>query len=267
MPALRSWRASGAARFPRTVAELKALPGIGDYTAAAIAAIAFDEPAAVVDGNVERVVSRQFAIETPLPAAKAEIRRQVALLTPSDRPGDFAQAMMDLGATVCVPRRPACMMCPVRPHCLAAAAGDPERFPVKPAKAATPSRRGAAFVAVRRSDGAIWLRRRPDEGMLAGMSEPPTTQWNARSDGATGADAAPFAAAWQSCGSVAHGFTHFRIELEVYRAEIDADPPSAGWWSLETERASEALPTLMRKVLGKALDEPASAPVASRRAS
>ncbi|MEX6504858.1 A/G-specific adenine glycosylase [Jiella sp. M17.18] len=240
-------------RFPRTAAELKELPGIGDYTSAAIAAIAFDEPAAVVDGNVERVVTRLFAIDTPLPAAKTAIRAEVATLTPNARPGDFAQAMMDLGATVCTPTKPACVICPIRGGCRAAAAGTQERYPVKPPKAAVPSRKGAAFVAVRRSDGAVWLRRRTEKGMLSGMSEPPSTGWNARGDGATGAAAAPFPANWRYCGDVAHGFTHFKLDLEVWHAEIDGDPPIEGWWSPPGEQTGEALPTLMRKVLKSAL--------------
>ncbi|MCP3056249.1 A/G-specific adenine glycosylase [Aurantimonas marianensis] len=243
--------------FPRTAAELRALPGIGEYTSAAIAAIAFDEPVAVVDGNVERVVTRLFAIEAPLPGARKTIRAHVAALTPDSRPGDFAQAMMDLGATVCTPTGPACILCPLRVHCRAATQGRAAQFPVKKPKAAPPERKGAAFVAVRPADGAIWLRRRARSGMLGGMSEPPTTEWSARADGATGAEAAPFAANWRYQGAVTHGFTHFRLELEVYRAELTQEPPIAGWWSNEAARGGEALPTLMRKVLDRALADPA----------
>ncbi|MBP0614799.1 A/G-specific adenine glycosylase [Jiella mangrovi] len=234
--------------FPETAAALKTLPGIGEYTSAAIAAIAFDEPAAVVDGNVERVVTRLAAIGTPLPKAKPQIRSLVAGLTPDRRPGDFAQAMMDLGATICTPTRPACVLCPVRAFCTATKTAEAERFPVKPKKAAVPERRGAAFVALR-PDGAVFLRKRPGTGMLGGMSEPPTSDWSARGDGALGPDAAPFEANWQPVGEIEHGFTHFRLTLEVWRAENVRDGSSDGWWSRPEDVASEALPTVMRKVL------------------
>ncbi|MAU99084.1 MAG: A/G-specific adenine glycosylase [Fulvimarina sp.] len=243
-------------RFPQTAASLKALPGIGDYTSAAIAAIAFDEPAAVVDGNVERVVTRLEAIDTPLPRAKAQIRAVVASLTPDRRPGDFAQAMMDLGATICTPTKPACVLCPVRPFCTATKTAEAERFPVKPKKAAVPERRGAAFVALR-PDGAVFLRKRPGSGMLGGMSEPPSSAWSARGDGALGPDAAPFAAGWRRAGEVEHGFTHFRLTLEVWRADDVQDPAIEGWWSAPDAVAGEALPTLMRKVLEAAGVSPA----------
>ncbi|MCE7027988.1 A/G-specific adenine glycosylase [Jiella avicenniae] len=239
-------------RFPETAAALKALPGIGDYTSAAIAAIAFDEPAAVVDGNVERVVTRLEAIEAPLPGAKPLIKAKVAALTPNRRPGDFAQAMMDLGATICTPTRPACAICPVRPFCTATKTAEAERYPVKAKKAAVPERRGAAFVAMR-PDGAVFLRRRPGSGMLGGMSEPPTTGWSARADGALGEGAAPFAADWRRVGEIEHGFTHFRLTLEVWCATVKNDPAVDGWWSKPEEIAAEALPTVMRKVL-KAAD-------------
>ncbi|MCD1641744.1 A/G-specific adenine glycosylase [Aurantimonas coralicida] len=242
--------------FPQTATALRTLPGIGDYTSAAIAAIAFDEPAAVVDGNVERVVTRLFSIETPLPQARKDIRLRTADLTPQERPGDFAQAMMDLGATICTPKRPTCMVCPVRPMCRASAEGRAEAFPVKKPKAAVPERKGAAFVATRPADGAVWLRRREAPGMLQGMSEPPGTGWHAKADGATGADAAPFAADWRFCGTVAHSFTHFRLELEVYRAELTDDPPVEGWWCPPEARGAEALPTLMQKVLVRAEASP-----------
>ena len=235
-------------RFPETAAALKALPGIGDYTSAAIAAIAFDEPAAVVDGNVERVVTRLEAIDAPLPGAKPLVKAVVAALTPETRPGDFAQAMMDLGATICTPTRPACAICPVRPFCTATKTAEAERYPVKAKKAAVPERRGAAFVAMRR-DGAVFLRRRPGSGMLAGMSEPPSTNWSARADGALGEGAAPFAADWRRVGEIAHVFTHFRLTLEVWCAMVDDDPAIDGWWSKPQDIAAEALPTLMRKVL------------------
>lgn len=238
--------------FPETEDGLRCLPGIGAYTAAAIAAIAFDRPAAVVDGNIERVVSRLFSIATPLPAAKAEIRLHVERMVPTKRPGDFAQAMMDLGATICTPRRPRCMLCPVREDCSAVLRGDPEFYPVKLAKAEKPLRRGAAFVAVR-SDGAILLRKRPDKGLLGGMTEVPTTNWTARTDGATGAEAAPFDANWRKAGQISHVFTHFSLELDVFCAEVNGDTPMSHFWSRPAEIAGEALPTVMKKAIEAAI--------------
>ena len=211
-------RDHGAA-FPDTVEGLRALPGIGGYTAAAIAAIAFDRPAAVVDGNVERVVARIEAIETPLPAAKPLIHAIVEQLVPASRPGDFAQAMMDLGATICTPRKPSCMICPLNDDCAALRLGDPERFPYKAPKMERPQRVGAAFVAVR-GDGAVLLRKRDESGLLGGMAEVPTTDWTARRDGAVDADAAPFAADWRFAGRIAHVFTHFALDLAVFRADV-----------------------------------------------
>jgi A/G-specific adenine glycosylase len=244
--------AGNGGAFPDTEAELARLPGIGPYTAAAITAIAFDRPAAVVDGNVERVVTRLHAVETPLPAAKPEIRALVAEMVPADRPGDFAQAMMDLGATLCTPKRPKCVLCPLREDCLAIRAGDPERFPLKAAKADRPARKGAAFVAIA-ADGSVLLRRRPENGLLGGMSEVATTAWSARVDGATDADAAPFPADWRPHGSVSHVFTHFALELAVFSARIDREAPKGYWWSPPEEIGGEALPSVMKKVLEAAL--------------
>jgi len=235
-------------RFPDTEAGLRELPGIGAYTAAAIAAIAFDRRAAVVDGNVERVVTRLFSIDTPLSEAKPEIRALVETLVPPSRPGDFAQAMMDLGATICTPRRPRCMLCPLREDCTAILAGDPERFPVRLPKEEKPQRRGAAFVAVR-DDGAILLRKRPEKGLLGGMTEVPTTGWTARLDGGTTQDAAPFPADWRPSGRISHVFTHFALELEVFHAQIEGDAPEGHFWSLAHEISGEALPTVMKKVI------------------
>ncbi|MEW6630222.1 MAG: A/G-specific adenine glycosylase [Pseudomonadota bacterium] len=238
--------------FPTTEAGLKELPGIGAYTSAAIAAIAFDRPAAVVDGNVERVVTRLYSIGTPLSESKPEIRALVEKLVPQKRPGDFAQAMMDLGATICTPRRPRCMLCPVREDCSAILGGDPERFPVRLPKDDKPLRRGAAFVA-ERGDGAILLRKRPDKGLLGGMTEVPTTAWTARIDGATTADAAPFPADWRRAGRISHVFTHFALELEVFHAHIKGDDPKGHFWSLAHEISGEALPTVMKKVIEAAI--------------
>jgi A/G-specific adenine glycosylase len=239
--------------FPDTVEGLRSLPGVGDYTAGAIAAIAFNRPATVVDGNVERVISRLYAIETPLPDAKAEIRAIVETLVPSERPGDFAQAMMDLGATICTPRRPACIACPVNDDCEALKTGDPEFYPRRMPKADKPVRKGAAFVAVR-DDGAILLKKRPDSGLLANMAEVPTSNWTARADGATTPNAAPFPADWRHAGEVAHVFTHFELDMTVYRATVGAmAAPPGSWWASAAKINDEALPTVMKKAIEAAL--------------
>ncbi|RST87871.1 A/G-specific adenine glycosylase [Aquibium carbonis] len=239
-------------RFPDDLEGLKALPGIGDYTAAAIAAIAFDRPAAVVDGNVERVVTRLCAIATPVPAAKPEIRARVQALLPVDRPGDFAQATMDLGATICTPRRPACPLCPISHGCEAFSDGTQETFPVKAPKAVKPVRVGAAFVA-ENADGAVLLRKRAEKGLLGGMSEPPTTQWTSRADGATDIDAAPFAAKWRDAGTVTHVFTHFELRLRVFHARVDRPAPTGAWWSSREDVSGEALPTVMKHAIETAI--------------
>lgn len=240
-------------RFPDTEEGLKALPGIGDYTAAAIAAIAFDRQAAVLDGNVERVISRFHAIDTPLPGSKPQMRALVAAMTPSDRPGDFAQAMMDLGATICTPKRPACALCPLREGCRALAGDDPERFPVKAAKKEKPVRLGAAFVAIDAA-GAVFLRKRPGHGLLGGMTEVPNSDWNARRDGSTEPDAAPFAAAWQPCGTIIHVFTHFELRLAVFRGRVSrAAAGGPGWWEPWQTLDRQALPTVMKKAIKQAL--------------
>nr|CAD6606242.1 A/G-specific adenine glycosylase [Rhizobium sp. TCK] len=238
--------------FPDTEDGLRALPGIGDYTAAAVAAIAFNRPAAVMDGNVERVVSRLYAIDVPLPGSKPLMKAHVRDLTPEERPGDFAQAMMDLGATICTPKRPACAICPLRDHCLAFAEHDPERFPVKASKKEKPVRFGAAFVAVN-PEGEVLLRRRVDSGLLGGMTEVPTTDWTARQDGGQTVDHAPFQSAWQSCGTVIHVFTHFELRLSVFRAKADETIHPGGWWEPVTNLGTQALPTVMKKVISQAI--------------
>jgi A/G-specific adenine glycosylase len=241
-----------AGSFPDTESGLLTLPGIGHYTAAAIAAIAFDRPAAVVDGNVERVFTRLAAIATPLPKAKSESKGLVTLAVPMNRPGDFAQATMDLGATICTPRRPKCLMCPVNDECLALRQGDPEHYPVKAAKAEKPLRRGAAFVAIH--DGAIFLRKREAKGLLGGMAEVPSTGWNSRTDGELVPTAAPFAANWENSGSISHVFTHFALELTVFRAEIAEKPTeNGGWWARLEDIHTEALPTVMKKAIEAAI--------------
>jgi A/G-specific adenine glycosylase len=240
-------------RFPETSEALRALPGIGDYTSAAIAAIAFDEPVPVMDGNVERVIARIFRVDEALPFAKPILRRQLATLTPQIRPGDFAQAMMDLGATICTPKRPACAICPWRDSCRALHEGDPELYPVKADKKTKPIRAGAAYVAVDGGDSVL-LRKRPPEGLLGGMSEVPTTAWNSNRDGGTGIDHAPFAADWQPCGTVTHVFTHFELRLSVYRADLSKRPSDDnGFWVPVINLDGEALPTVMKKAISAAI--------------
>lgn len=240
--------------FPDTEAGLLRLPGVGPYTAAAIAAIAFNRAAAVVDGNVERVITRLHAISTPLPEAKKRIREIVETLVPNNRPGDFAQAMMDLGATICSPKRPRCLLCPIKNDCRALTEGDPQLYPVKAEKQAKPLRVGAAFVAVQASDGAVLLVRRPDKGLLGGMAGPPTTDWTARQDGATDTEAAPFSANWRHCGVIGHVFTHFELRLDVFLAEhLPVEAPHGMFWSTRQDLPGEALPTVMKKVIEAAL--------------
>jgi len=238
--------------FPADEVALLALPGIGPYTAAAIAAIAFDLPASPVDGNIERVVSRLYAVDEPLPKSKPHIKALAAALTPHDRPGDFAQGMMDLGATICTPRSPACVLCPLSAPCLGRAAGDPARYPVKAAKGEKPARAGIAFLAVR-ADGAVLMRTRPEKGLLAQMSEVPSTPWSAGVP--SPGDHAPLSAGakgWRALpGRVSHVFTHFALELEVWRADLPATiaAPAGHRWVLPRDFAREALPSVMRKVL------------------
>jgi A/G-specific adenine glycosylase len=242
-------------RFPETETDLRALPGIGDYTAAAIAAIAFDAPAVPVDGNIERVVARLFAVEQALPAGKPEIRRRAASLMPRVRSGDFAQALMDLGAGICTPKKPLCTFCPWRGSCVAQARGDAESFPRKKEKAAGRVRRGAAFVAIR-ADGAVLARIRPPKGLLGGMTEVPTTEWSHEFDEAAALERAPLAGAtWRRIpGVVSHVFTHFPLELAVYVAMADmrARPPAGSRWIAAADIPGEAFPTVMRKVLAHA---------------
>ena len=248
-------------RFPATATELKTLPGIGDYTSAAIAAIAFDEPVAVVDGNIERIIARLHRLSEPLPTAKKAIREYMAALTPPERPGDFAQAMMDLGASLCSPKRPACSLCPFSGACQAQRAGDMERYPVKAAKKPKPTRRGAAFLIVR-SDGALWLLKRPASGLLASMSMVPTTDWFDKKKGECfDPDDALLEAPGglrfrKKVGQVTHTFTHFHLELDVYGAAAgDGAPMTEGWWSAKEDISDEALPTVFRKVVELASQE------------
>ncbi|MFG1479228.1 A/G-specific adenine glycosylase [Xanthobacter sp. V4C-4] len=236
-------------RFPADEAALIDLPGIGPYTAAAIAAIAFDLPASPVDGNIERVVSRLHAVEEALPKAKPRIKALAAALVPADRPGDHAQAMMDLGATICTPKSPACALCPFHAPCRARAEGTMARFPVKARKAEKPERAGVAFLAVR-ADGAVLLRTRPEKGLLARMTEVPSTPWGPPP--ARPQEHAPLAARWRPLpGAVAHVFTHFALTLSVQRADLPASTPAPDGhrWVLPEAFDREALPSVMRKVL------------------
>jgi A/G-specific adenine glycosylase len=240
-------------RFPRSETALRELPGIGPYTAAAIAAIAFDAAAAPVDGNIERVIARLFAVAGELPTAKPEIARLAASLMPSARTGDFAQALMDLGASICTPKSPACALCPWNACCLARAQGDPESFPRKAEKATGQLRRGAAFV-VRRSDGALLVRTRPAKGLLGAMTEVPTTEWTHDFDEHRALASAPLPRGtdWRRiAGVVRHTFTHFPLELTVYLAEVGARTrtPAGMRWVEACDIAGEAFPNVMRKVL------------------
>lgn len=236
--------------FPDTEEELKRLPGIGDYTAAAIAAISFGRPAAVVDGNVERVIARLHAIETPLPAAKAEIRHIVQRLVPEDRPGDFAQAMMDLGATICTARKPKCLLCPLSSRCAARGQGRQAELPVKAPKKVKPMREGTAFWIER--EGKVWLVRRPAKGMLGGMRALPDDGWSARADGSGDA---PLPGAWRAGGVVRHSFTHFDLELglAIYAGERAVKVEGGDWWPV-AEIAAAGLPTLFTKAARLALE-------------
>jgi A/G-specific adenine glycosylase len=238
-------------RFPDAEEILLTLPGVGTYTAAAIAAIAFDRPATLVDGNIERVVSRLYAIEEELPAAKQDIRALAAKLTPAQRTGDFAQAMMDLGATICTPKNPACALCPWSDACVAHTRGTQEEYPRKSKKQKGKLRRGAAYVAVR-ADGHILVRTRPDEGLLGGMAEVPTTKWTHDFDEADAIKLAPFEAKWQCVsGVVTHVFTHFPLELAVFvaRVPLRMRPPRGARFVSSENIHAEALPGVMRKVL------------------
>jgi len=240
--------------LPDTEAGLRALPGIGAYTSAAIAAIAFGRKATPVDGNIERVMARLFAVRTPLPRAKPELKHLAEGLTPSRRAGDFAQALMDLGATVCTVGRPKCGICPLRENCGARAQGIAEQLPAREPKRRRPLKHGVVFW-VERADGAVLLRRRPEKGLLGGMMEFPSTPWREKRWGEAEAKReAPAHAQWQSLpGVVRHGFTHFELELKLLRGK--ADDSSSGRWC-RVDRLSElALPSLMKKVAKHALAE------------
>lgn len=233
----RSVSAMGS--FPRTRDGLKSLPGIGTYTSAAIAAIAYDQPETVVDGNVERVVSRLFAVQTPLPAAKAELTALAETLTPQDRPGDFAQAMMDLGATICTPRSPACGICPLMNECAARSSGIASDLPRKTPKPAKPARTGQVWLA--RQGRSLLLEHRPPKGLLGGTLAFPSTGWDGRDM------PPPGPADWRTIGTVRHVFTHFTLDLEVLTGNLTGNPTRGHLVAADSIRR-EDLPGLMRKV-------------------
>ena len=241
-------------RFPDREEGLRALPGVGAYTAAAIAAIAFERRAVAIDGNIERVIARLYAIETELPAAKAEIRARAENLLPAQRFGDFTQAMMDLGATICTPKKPACGICPWMDDCAARERGDAETFPRKAPKREGRMRYGASFVAMR-ADGFVLVRTRPSKGLLGGMTEVPSTGWTADFDADNVLTHAPLKAKWRRlAGAVEHGFTHFPLRQTVYAASVPAatEAPDGMRWVSVSELHAEALPNVFRKVLGHA---------------
>ena len=253
-------------QFPDDEDTLQKLPGVGPYTAAAITAIAFGKRATVIDGNVDRVVTRLFAIETPLPLSKPEIRAAAETLTPDKRAGDFAQAMMDLGATICTPKSPSCNRCPLTEMCDAHTQGIAATLPRRAPKKPRPTRHGACFF-VTRPDGAVLLRKRVAKGLLGGMMEVPTTPWvevAAEDD----AQHAPVKAKWtKRIGAVEHTFTHFHLILTIYVADVSASAATKaeGIWIAQDDLAGEALPSLMRKVVAHA--QPDAGPLFKKKNS
>lgn len=238
--------------FPKTEEELRALPGIGDYTAAAIAAIAFGEPAAVVDGNIERIISRIRRIDTPLPKAKKTIRAEVAELTPASRSGDFAQALMDLGSSHCSPKNPECLLCPVTNFCDAQSHGDMERYPIKAPKKVKPTRRAISFWL--EHDGHVLLERRPDKGLLGGMPGFFSTPWVERSDFPDATEShshAPAESQWHPTeGFAKHTFTHFHLETNLLTAKADKRLNiENGFWHPIDKIDDVGLPTVFKKMV------------------
>ncbi|WP_426165331.1 A/G-specific adenine glycosylase [Sandarakinorhabdus sp. DWP1-3-1] len=230
--------------FPPDEATLRTLPGIGDYTAAAIAAFAFGAHAIVIDGNVERVVTRLHAIDTPLPAARPQIRAALGTLVPGDAAGDFAQGLMDLASRICTPKSPRCLICPLHPGCRAAASGDPTQWPVKAAKRPRPTRHGTAWwIEVA---GQVLTVVRPAKGLLGGMRALPSCDWR-------GDPTPPIAGEWQDRGAVSHGFTHFELVLAVRALHLSAKPALAGDWLNVDDVAAAGLPTLFQKAATLAL--------------
>jgi A/G-specific adenine glycosylase len=243
--------------FPDTEDGLRGLPGIGPYTAAAIAAIAFGRQCMPVDGNIERVTSRLYAVEQPLPKSKPEITALAATLLGPTRAGDSAQALMDLGSTICTPKKPACALCPINDDCAALARGDQETFPRKAPKKTGIQRRGAAFVVTRGDE--LLVRTRPEKGLLGSMTEVPTSEWladHADDDALKQAPVLRIAKPWhRKVGAVTHVFTHFPLELVVYTASVAprTRPPAGMRWVPIATLQDEALPTVMRKVIAHGL--------------
>jgi A/G-specific adenine glycosylase len=246
--------------FPNTFEGLRALPGIGTYTAGAIAAIAYDLPFAAMDANAERVIARLFAVAEPLPGAKERLRALCQEMVPARRAGDFVQALMDLGAGICSSRRPGCEDCPWTDDCAGHRRGIAETLPIKAAKKNRPVRRGAAFVAVDAA-GRVLLEKRPEKGLLGGMLQPPLGPWSADFPSTEEAlRQAPFRAVWRKCpGLVRHTFTHFELQIEVYVVETNTAPPedsggavsdcAKAFWYSSSKLSEAALPTVMRKIL------------------
>jgi A/G-specific adenine glycosylase len=240
--------AAAGGRFPSDEAALRALPGVGPYTAAAIAAIAFEQAATPVDGNIARIVSRLAGFVAPIGENRAAIAAYAQSLTPARRAGDFAQALMDIGATLCRPRNPACLACPLRPDCRAAASGDPEAFPGRPVKKPRPKKVGAAFFA-ERPNGAFLARRRPPKGLLGATMELPGGPWRVGEIDAVAPEGEPFAAPWRRLpGCVEHVFTHFTLRLALFCAHASSATPPEGMMFIAPDEIDEAgFSGLMRK--------------------
>jgi A/G-specific adenine glycosylase len=242
--------------LPDNEETLLKLPGIGAYTAAAVAAIAYQKPSVPVDGNIERVISRMHALEQPAKLIRKKISGLAAEMLPTERPGDFAQAMMDLGSMVCRPKSADCAACPWQSGCTSSATGDWARFPVKLAKPDKPTRKGVAFWLVR-DDGAVYLRRRPEKGLLGGMIEIPSTLWR-EEDWTTEAalGSSPDGANWRQLpGHVKHTFTHFHLLITIVIGTADHTRPNDGYWCKPDEFGDYALPTLMKKIARHAMSE------------
>jgi A/G-specific adenine glycosylase len=240
-------------RFPTDEAALRALPGVGDYTAAAIAAIAFDRPAAPIDGNISRILARLIGLEAPIVSARKEIAAAARRLVPHDRPGDFAQALMDLGATICRPRNPDCNACPLRPDCAGFRSGEPETYPRKAPMDPKPQRSGAVFFA-HRSDGAFLARRRPPKGLLASTVELPGTPWTTEGPGAGDVKWAPIAAQWRRApGVVEQVFTHFTLSLAVHLASHEGEAPDSCFWVAREGLETAGFSNVMRKAVAHAI--------------
>lgn len=232
-----------AGQWPQTAADLQQLPGIGPYTAAAVAALAFDEPTVVVDGNIERIMSRIFAVVDPLPTSKPQLRKLAAELAPNSKPGDYAEGLMDIGATICTPKNPQCNMCPLQPFCAAHQQGIAAELPKRQRKAAKPHKHGTAYVLLNEG-GELYLRQRPDKGLLAELWEVPHSGWE---EGVLPATHSVIK--WSDKGEITHVFTHFKLTLQVKISQTSDQCSSHNWFNVEK---LPPLSTLMRKVLKQA---------------